>query len=64
MKTTLNIPNPLIEEAMKLSKKKTKTGTIIEALEEYIRWRRLKGVIDKAGRLDFSDDWEQVRHER
>jgi hypothetical protein len=64
MKTTLNIPNPLIEEAMRLSRKHTKTGTIIEALEEYIRRRRLQGVIDSAGRLDFSDDGDRVRHGR
>jgi len=64
MKTTLNIPKELIEEAMKISNKNTKTETIITALKEYIRQRRLDEIINEAGKLDFSDDWERLRHER
>jgi len=64
MKTTLNIPKELIEEAMKLSNKNTKTETIITSLKEYIRQRRLDEIINEAGKLDFSDDWERLRHER
>ena len=64
MKTTLNIPKELIEEAMKLSNKNTKTEIIITSLKEYIRQRRLDKIINEAGKLDFSDDWERLRHER
>lgn len=64
MKTTLNIPKELIDEAMKISNKNTKTETIITSLKEYIRQRRLDQIISEAGKLDFSDDWERVRHER
>ena len=64
MKTTLNIPKELIEEAMKISNKNTKTETVITALKEYIRQRRLDEIINEAGKLDFSDDWEKLRHER
>ncbi|HIC92364.1 MAG TPA: type II toxin-antitoxin system VapB family antitoxin [Syntrophaceae bacterium] len=64
MKTTLNIPKDLIDEAMRASKKKTKTETIVVALKEYIRQRRLEEIIEEAGMLEFSDDWEKLRHER
>jgi hypothetical protein len=64
MKTTLNIPKELIEGAMKISNKNTKTETIIASLKEYIRQRRLDEIINEAGKLDFSDDWERLRHER
>jgi hypothetical protein len=64
VKTTLNIPEPLIREAMKLSNRRTKTDTIIMALKEYIRKKQLERVIDMSGKLDFSEDWERGRHER
>jgi hypothetical protein len=64
MKTTLNIPESLIKEAMKLANRRTKTDTIIIALKEYIRKKQLEKVIDMSGKLDFSDDWERGRHER
>lgn len=64
MKTTLNIPEDLVKKTMKLSKSKTKTEAIITALEEYIRRRKLEGIINMRGKLRFSDDWEKARHER
>ena len=45
MKTTLNIPESLIKEAMKLANRRTKTDTIIVALKEYIRRKELENVI-------------------
>ena len=64
MKTTLNIPESLIREAMKLANRRTKTDTIIVALKEYIRRKELENVISMSGKLDFSDDWDSGRHER
>ena len=64
MKTTLNIPESLIKEAMKLANRRTKTDTIIVALKEYIRRKELENVISMSGKLDFSDDWKSGRHER
>ena len=49
---------------MKISNKNTKTETVITSLKEYIRQRRLDEIINEAGKLDFSDDWERLRHER
>jgi hypothetical protein len=64
MKTTLNIPEGLVKKTMQLSKSKTKTGAIITALEEYIRRKKLEGIIGMEGKLHFSDEWEKARHER
>lgn len=63
MKTTLNIPDELIEKARLASGKRTKTETVVTALEELIRKKKLENVLDKAGKLDF-DDWEKGRHAR
>lgn len=64
MKTTLNIPDELLKEAMTASKSRTKTETVITGLMELIRQRKIERVISSVGKLEFSDAWEKVRHGR
>jgi len=40
MKTTLNIPEDLIKKAMSIANHRTKTETVIVALQEYVRKKR------------------------
>ena len=44
MRTTLDLPAELIEEAMTLSRQRTKTGVIVAALEDYVRKNRIQGL--------------------
>jgi Arc/MetJ family transcription regulator len=64
MKTTLNIPDNLIKKAMLLAKHKTKTETVVVALEEYIRKKKIERILAKEGKLEFEDTWEESRHAR
>ncbi len=64
MKTTLNIPDELIKEAMTASKSRTKTEAVITGLRELIRQRKIERVLSLAGKLEFSDKWEKSRHGR
>jgi len=64
MKTTLNIPDAIIKEAMSLSKHRTKTETVIIALREYIRLKKVEKVLAHEGKLEFDDTWEKSRHAR
>jgi len=64
MKTTVHLPEQLIEEAMRVSHCTTKSETIRLALEEFIRRKRLEQVIASAGTLAFSTDWDKTRHVR
>ena len=64
MKTTLNIPEDLIETAMSLSNHRTKTDTIIIALQEYIRQKKIEKILENEGQLQFEDSWEKIRHAR
>ncbi|MEK6775479.1 MAG: type II toxin-antitoxin system VapB family antitoxin [bacterium] len=64
MKTTLDIPNDLIREAMKLSKSNTKRQAVIMALQEFIRRKTIEEAIAMQGKLEFMADWEKLRHER
>lgn len=64
MKTTLNIPENLIKTAMSLSKHKTKTETVVVALQEYIRQKKVMKILELEGELKFNDTWERSRHVR
>ena len=64
MRTTINLPDDLMEEATRLSPEKTKTATIIAALRAYIQERRVEQIVAKRGRLKFHEGWDKGRHER
>ncbi|MBI2083761.1 MAG: type II toxin-antitoxin system VapB family antitoxin [Deltaproteobacteria bacterium] len=66
MRTTLDLPEDLVKQATKLSKKKTKTETITTALSEYIRLKKLEKLAQAAGNvlLDPHHDWSAARHKR
>jgi hypothetical protein len=64
VKTTLNIPDDLVDKAMQLSGSKTKTDAIVTAMKEYIRRKKLEHIMELEGTLRFSGDWEKARHER
>ena len=64
MKTTLNIPEDLIKKAMSLTKHRTKTETIIVALQEYVRQKKIEKILKQQGKLEFDDTWEKSRHAR
>ncbi len=64
MKTTLNIPEEIIKTAMSLSKFRTKTDTVVIALKEYIRLKRIEKILEHEGKLQFENTWEKTRHAR
>lgn len=60
MRTTLNLDKRLLEMAMKLSQKKTKTATVNEALESYVRAKHIEGLIALAGKIHIDDNLEEL----
>ena len=61
MRTTLDLPAPLLDEALRLSHQKTKTGVIVTALESYVRSRRLAGLKRFKGSVDLDIDLPALR---
>lgn len=49
MKTTVDIPDKVLKEAMKHSKATTKREAIVGALEEYNRRKRMAGLTRHLG---------------
>lgn len=61
MRTTLDIPEDLINEAMKTTKINTKTKVIITALEELIRKSKISELKEFKGKVDLDIDMNAIR---
>lgn len=61
MRTTLDIPRPLIEEARDLLGFKSKTDTVILALKELIRRQRIEELKNLFGSIELEIDLEHSR---
>lgn len=61
MKTTMNIPTELLAAAQKACGARTKTETVLLALEELLRKRRVDRLLETAGTYEFTDPAELER---
>jgi len=61
MRTTLDLPEKLIDDAMKVTKINTKTKVIITALEDLIRKSKISGLKDFKGKVDLDIDIDVIR---
>ena len=61
MRTTLDLPMPLLKMALKVSHHKTKTAVIIEALEDFVRKSRIQGLKKFKGKVKLDIDLDIIR---
>ncbi len=61
MRTTLDLPEQLIDEAMKVSQIKTKTALLVKALEEFIRQNKIAKIKQYKGKVDLALDLDTLR---
>jgi Arc/MetJ family transcription regulator len=62
MRTTLDLPEKLVSEAMRATQIRTKTKVIITALEELIRKAKIADIKQFKGKLsDFDVDLDVLR---
>lgn len=61
MRTTLDLPDELLAEAMKVTDIKTKTRVIITALEELVRKSKVSGIKKYKGKIDLEIDLKYLR---
>jgi Arc/MetJ family transcription regulator len=64
MRTTLDLPDDLLSEAMRLSKVRTKTGAVILSLQELINRRKIERLRKLKGKLDLDIDLDSLRRDR
>jgi hypothetical protein len=61
MRTTLDLPEALVDEALRLSNQKTKTAVIIAALEEYVRKAKISEIKKYKGKIDLDGNLDVLR---
>jgi len=64
MRTTLDLPEKLLSEAMKATQIKTKTMVIITALEDLIRKSKISELKEFKGKIDLAIDLNDLRGRR
>lgn len=61
MRTTLNIDDEALAGAMKVAAGQTKTDVINQALREYARRRRVRGLLKFRGKVRWEGDLDELR---
>lgn len=61
MRTTLDLPEKLIHDAMKATHAETKTAVIVQALEELVRKSKLSKLKQYKGQIDLDINLEELR---
>lgn len=61
MRTTLDLDEKLIEEAVRLSGERTKAAAVEAALGEYVRLRRKEALLSMSGRVRLEENWRELR---
>jgi len=61
MRTTLDLPESLLKEAMKVTHTGTKTAVIVKALEEIVRKSKISGIKKYKGKIDLDIDLNELR---
>ena len=66
MKTTIDIPDKLLKDVIKLNGAKTKNGAIIDALSDYVQRRKMQEVTKMFGTFKnfmTEDDLKKMRED-
>ena len=61
MRTNVVIDDRLIDEALKLSKIKTKREVIQKALEEFVRNKKKLDLKQLRGKIEFAEDYDHKK---
>jgi len=64
MRTTLNIDDEALEQAMKAASGKTKTEIINQALREFARRRRVRELLAFQGKAEWTGNVDELRKRR
>ena len=64
MRTTLDLDESLLTEAMKWTGETTKTGAINEALKQIVKFKKRIRLLDLAGKVKLDIDLDATRERR
>ncbi|MGJ8633917.1 MAG: type II toxin-antitoxin system VapB family antitoxin [Luteolibacter sp.] len=58
MKTTIDIPDKVLEDAMRFTNSKTKREGVVKAMEEFNRMKKVEGLVSRFGTWDIATNDE------
>lgn len=61
MRTTLNLRDDIIKQVIKITGAKNKSQAVNEALEAYVREKRMQNLLGLRGRLHLEETWKKLR---
>ena len=61
-RTTVTLPQKLVDDLLGVTQGKNKTQAVIFAIEEEIRKRKLEKIRKIAGSMEFDIEAEELRH--
>ncbi len=61
MRTTLDLPENLLKEAMKVAHTDTKTAVIVKALEDLVRKSKIADIKKYKGKIDLNIELDELR---
>ncbi len=64
MRTTLNLDDQTLKEAMDYAEGQTKTEIINKALRSFVRGKRQKELLKLRGKVDWQGDIDELRKRR
>ncbi|PTQ78516.1 VapB protein of antitoxin of type II toxin-antitoxin system [Nitrosomonas oligotropha] len=64
MRTTLDLPEQLLSEAMRVTQAETKTAVIVVALEELVRKAKIAELKQFKGKIELDIDLDNIRARR
>jgi len=64
MRTTLNLDERALEEAMSYAEGRTRTEVVNQALRSFVRGQQQKELLELRGKVDWRGDIDQLRKRR
>jgi hypothetical protein len=61
MRTTLDLPEKLLEEGLRVTRAKNKTALIVQAIESVIRRNQLMKLIQQQGKIPLNLSTDRTR---
>ena len=63
-RTNIELDDKLVNEAMKLTNKKTKKDIVNYAIEELVRKLKRKNILELEGKVEWIDNLDETRNSR
>lgn len=60
MRTTLNLDDKMVKEAMRITGSRSKAEAINRVLSEFIRYRKLEELKALSGKVRIADNWQEL----